>query len=96
METDVQEKKEEPPKEEPPKEEQPKEEQPKEEHPKEEAIHTEEKNHFGTEHHNTGEEEEDDEYGDMMGPKKPNFEYPPNYKEKEIKAQTNYLNYMKY
>ena len=82
METDVQEKKEEPPKEEPPKEE-----QPKEEHPKEEAIHTEEKDHLGTEHHNTGEEEEDEEYGDMMGPKKPNFEYPPNYKEKEIKEQ---------
>jgi WD40 repeat protein len=75
-----------PPKEgEPPKEESPKEEQPKEEQPKAEAIPTEEKERLGTENIHPGEEEEEDDYGDITGPKKPNFEYPENYKEKEIK-----------
>ena len=69
--------KEEPPKEEAPKEEAPKEETPKEEAPKEEPLQTEEKKDaLGT---------EEDEYEDIMGPKKPNFEYPEDYKEKEIK-----------
>ena len=69
--------KEEPPKEEAPKEEAPKEESPKEEAPKEEPLQTEEKKDaLGT---------EEDEYEDIMGPKKPNFEYPEDYKEKEIK-----------
>lgn len=30
-------------------------------------------------------EEEEDIYDDILGPKKPNFEYPPDYQEKEIK-----------
>ena len=82
METENQVKKEEPPKEEQPKEEPPKDEQP----PKEgEANPLEEKERLGTDNINPGEEEEDEDYGDMMGPKKANFEYPPDYKEKEIK-----------
>ena len=101
METAAQEGKEEPPKEEPPKEEKPseepvkeepvkeeppKKEQQKEEPPKEEGLNTEEKERLASENPpHTGEEEEEDEYGDMMGPKKPNFEYPEDYKEKEIK-----------
>ncbi len=80
------EKKEEPEKEKPQIEEQPKEEgvQQKEEVPKQEGIPTEEKDILGTENRNP-EEDEEDEYGDMMGPKKANFEYPENYREKEIK-----------
>jgi len=73
------------PKEEPPKEEQPNEEPPKDEPPKEEGIHTEEKEILGTENPHTGEEEEDEDFGDMTRPKKPNFEYPEDYREKEIK-----------
>ena len=100
METVEPEKKEEPQKEEPSKEEPQKEEQPKEEQPKEEVkieeppkeepkleegLNTEEKDRLGTENPHLDEEEEEDEYGDMRGPKKPNFEYPEDYKEKEIK-----------
>ena len=76
--------KEEASKEEPPKEgEQPKEENPNIEQHKEGEKVTEE--NLGTENRPPGEDEDDDEYGDIMGPKKPNFEYPENYKEKEIK-----------
>ena len=96
METDNPPKEGEPPKEESPKEDQPKEEAVKEEQPKEEAVkeeppkedalNTEEKERLASENPpHTGAEEEEDEYGDMMGPKKPNFEYPEDYKEKEIK-----------
>ena len=86
----------EPPKEEPPKEESPKEEPPKEEgqqeEQKEEANQNqneppkeEKKENLETETHPHNEEEEEEEFADIMGPKKPNFEYPEGYKEKEIK-----------
>jgi len=85
METEDPEKKEEPPKEEQPKEEAPKEEAPKEDAPKQESNPTEGKENLGTENIHPGEEEEEDDYGNMMGPKRANFEYPEDYKEKEIK-----------
>ena len=90
-----------PPENEPPKEEPPKEESPKEEPPKEEGQHEqqkeeenqnqneppkeEKKENLETETHPHNEEEEEEEFADIMGPKKPNFEYPEGYKEKEIK-----------
>ena len=55
-------------------------EQPAQEPPKEEK-----KDNMETETHPQNEEEEEEEYADMMGPKKANFEYPEGYKEKEIK-----------
>ena len=85
METEDPEKKGEPPKEEQPKEEAPKEEAPKEDAPKQESNPTEGKENLGTENIHPGEEEEEDDYGNMMGPKRANFEYPEDYKEKEIK-----------
>ena len=89
-----------PPQNEPPKEESPQvqeqpppQEVPPQEQPQEEANKVleepqkEEKkeNVVETDTHQHNEEEEEDEYPDMMGPKKPNFEYPEGYKEKEIK-----------
>ena len=83
---------EEPPKEEPPPETSPpegeekKEDQPQQEvQAEQEPPKEEKKENLDTETHPHNEEEEEEEYADMMGPKKPNFEYPEGYKEKEIK-----------
>ena len=95
METDNKENQENPPPtEEPPKEEAPQEASPPEgeanqgEQPPQtdqEPPKEEKKENMETETHPQNEEEEEEEYADMMGPKKPNFEYPEGYKEKEIK-----------
>ena len=95
METDNKENQENPPPtEEPPKEEAPQEASPPEgeanqgEQPPQtdqEPPKEEKKENMETETHPHNEEEEEEEYADMMGPKKPNFEYPQGYKEKEIK-----------
>ena len=89
-----------PPQEQPPKEVSPQEqeqapqhEEPPQEQPQEEVnkvlnepqIEEKKENIVDIETHQHNEEEEEDEYPDMMGPKKPNFEYPEGYKEKEIK-----------
>ena len=82
----MEEKKEEPPKEEQPKEEAPKEEQPIDDQQKDtQNQNSNPTDNLVSQNHNTNEEEEEDEYNDIMGPKKANFEYPENYKEKEIK-----------
>ena len=97
METADQEKKEEPPKE----EEQPKEEPPKDEQPppkEEEEKPAEEKEILGTDNIHPG-EEEDDDYGDMMGPKKQILNIHQIIKKKKLKMsifQINYHNYMKF
>ena len=96
METDNKESKENnPPQERPPQEQPPQEQQPppQEEHPPEQPQEDankaleepQKKENIETETHPRNEEEEEDEYTDMMGPKKANFEYPEGYKEKEIK-----------
>ena len=96
METDNKESKENnPPQEQPPQEQPPPEQQPppQEEHPPEQPQEDankaleepQKKDNIETETHPRNEEEEEDEYTDMMGPKKANFEYPEGYKEKEIK-----------
>ena len=96
METDNKESKENnPPQEQPPQEQPPQEQQPppQEEHPPEQPQEDankaleepQKKENIETETHPRNEEEEEDEYTDMMGPKKANFEYPEGYKEKEIK-----------
>ena len=76
----------EPPKEEPPKEEDQQEEQKEEANQNQnESPKEEKKENLETETHPHNEEEEEEEFADIMGPKKPNFEYPEGYKEKEIK-----------
>ena len=96
METDNKESKENnPPQKQPPQEQPPQEQQPppQEEHPPEQPQEDankaleepQKKENIETETHPRNEEEEEDEYTDMMGPKKANFEYPEGYKEKEIK-----------
>ena len=96
METDNKESKENnPPQDQPPQEQPPQEQQPppQEEHPPEQPQEDankaleepQKKENIETETHPRNEEEEEDEYTDMMGPKKANFEYPEGYKEKEIK-----------
>ena len=96
METDNKESKENnPPQEQPPQEQPPQEQQPppQEEHPPEQPQEDankaleepQKKENIEIETHPRNEEEEEDEYTDMMGPKKANFEYPEGYKEKEIK-----------
>ena len=44
-----------------------------------------ENHHLTTENNEGHEEEDEEEYADILGPKKPNFEYPADYKDKEIK-----------
>jgi len=76
-----------PPAEEPPQENPPPESSPPEPeaNPPQEPPKEEKKDNIETETHPHNEEEEEEEFADMMGPKKPNFEYPEGYKEKEIK-----------